>query len=111
MATARVATGSVLDTVTATANCLSTTVQTVGKSIEMLGRYVDKAAEQQRLQYKADMKTFKQRLAEESVLETQKRRVEITKWLAANPNCKAEYETELAEMIQLLEEDDKNVSA
>lgn len=106
MATARVAAGSVMDTVTATANTVSTAVNVIGDGIQMLGNFVAKHRTMQSMSIKVELRDYKTRLIEDSALETQKRRIEIDKFIAANPTYKSDYEKELVELRKLLDEDE-----
>lgn len=108
MATARVAAGSVMDTVTATANTVSTAVNVIGDGIQMLGNFVAKHRQMQSMSIKIELDSFETRLIEDTALETQKRRIEIDKFINSNPEYKKDYESELARLKTLLNSDENS---
>lgn len=69
MATAKIALGSVLDSVAKTAGTISAVFDTANRSINMLDRFVGKASEEQALQYRKDKRTFVKNLVREAAEE------------------------------------------
>jgi hypothetical protein len=66
MATAKVAIGSIMDTITQTAISVSSLVNTTNKGIGMLDALVTKVSDEQRLRYRADRHVFIKNLIRES---------------------------------------------
>jgi hypothetical protein len=62
MATTKLTFGSLLQTVTTTANTLTATVATIGKGADMLAAYADKAALEQAYEYSKEHIVFKEEI-------------------------------------------------
>jgi predicted ATPase len=69
MATMRLTLGTVLDTVSTTANSVTGILNTVNNSVAMANRYVEEASENQRIRQKADRLTFVDGLRKEKAEE------------------------------------------
>lgn len=111
MATARVAAGSVLDTVTAISNTASAAVNTVGDSILMLSAFVTKHRTMQTMSIKIELDSYENRLVEDTALETEKRRIEIQKFFDAHPDNVKSYSDELKRLKSILRSDEKENSS
>lgn len=95
MATARIAAGSVFDTVAATANAVSAIANTASDSVLMLHDFVAKHRKMQQIKTIIDLDSYENRVIEDSSVETIKRRIDINKFLESNPDYKTQYQEEL----------------
>lgn len=102
MTTARNAAGSVLGTVEAVSNTISTTVNVIGDGVQMLGSYVKKHRTMQEKKTVVELHVFEKNLIKDTALETIKRNIELDKFVTANPEYKEDFEKEMAELKALL---------
>ena len=102
MANARIAAGSLLDTVTNTANMLSSTVNVMADSVNMLGSYVSKHRTMQDKRTLIELDNFENRLIEETTLENSKRKEKIDQYVAGNPERAQFVNDEYARLKALL---------
>ncbi|MGE8135738.1 hypothetical protein ACQKO5_19195 [Novosphingobium subterraneum] len=77
MANARIAVGSILSTVSDTANAVSGIVNTVSNSLDMANAFVRHQQEKQRFDQKVDLYLHQERKLEEISLETAERKKKI----------------------------------
>lgn len=91
MATARVALGSVLGTVTDTAQTISTVINTVGSSVEMLANYVNNAREEQEINLLLGKEDRETQILERISLDTAKRHIETEEFFQKNPSVQDVY--------------------
>lgn len=77
MATSRLTFGAVLGTVSEAAGTVTTVLSTATASVGMLAKFVDDAAEQQRIRSIIDMDSFKEQAAEESAMQEATRKSDI----------------------------------
>ena len=85
MASTKLTFGSVLNTVTTTANTITGLVSSVGVGANMLNAYADKQAMEQAFQYKLDAVTFKEIARANSGRDLAKQAKEIAAEKAKDP--------------------------
>lgn len=85
MATVRMAAGSVLGTVTDTANAVSSIVKSVSSGAQMLNVYVEQQLKNQTIRNVLNEVTFVENIIEENAFESTQRREKINAYLDANP--------------------------
>ena len=105
MATSRVAIGSVLATISDTANAVSSIVNTTTKSIGMLDALVTKASNEQRKRHIVDSLNFDQRLAHEHAQEVSNLTKTADEFVAQHPQYKEQYSSAYANVLSLLNPD------
>lgn len=104
MATSKAALGSVLSTVTDTANAISGVVNTISGGLDMANSFVRHQQVKQRFDQKADMADYKVRKLEEISLETAQRKQQIAQTLA-DPVLATYYNETYASLSSLLEDE------
>jgi hypothetical protein len=102
MANARIAASSLMDTVTNTANMLSSTVNVAADSINMLGGYVSKHRIMQQKRTLIELDNFDNQLLTETTLANAKRKQEIDAYLANNQNYTQFFNEEYQRLSNLL---------
>lgn len=103
MATSRAALGSVLSTVTDTANAISGVVNTISGGFDMANSFVRHHQVKQRIDQKLDMSSYTDRKIEEISLETAQRKLQIAQTLA-DPALVDYYNDSYSKLTSLLEE-------
>ena len=104
MATSRMAVGSILATVSNTANSLSSIVTTVNDGVDMLHDYVRTARTKQQLHNKAMIKNLPTIIKEDIARDTVMRRKDISDWLKSSPELGDMYQQALSELDHIFEE-------
>lgn len=89
--------------VTTTANALTQTVETAGKSVSMLSRFVDKAAEEQLLHHEADLAMLEDRIVEEKAMEAAQRQLEVLTFCKQSAEHEAAYKANLTRIREILQ--------
>ena len=101
MATARMALGSVLGTVTDTATAISSIVSTITDGSGMMHDYVKDARNKQKLRIVADQDDYVTRLATERAKENVQRKVDIIEWCGNDTNKQTMFNDELTRLEKL----------
>lgn len=104
MATSRAALGSVLSTVTDTANAISGVVNTISGGFDMANSFVRHHQVKQRIDQKLDMSTYTDRKIEELSIEAAQRKLNIEQTLA-DPALKDYYNETYSKLSSLLLEE------
>lgn len=102
MTNARMAAGSVLGTVEAISNTITSTVNVVGDGVQIMSVYVRKHRTMQEKKTIVELHNFEKNLIKDSALETIKRNIELDKFITANPDYRENFEKEMAELQVLL---------
>ena len=102
MANARAAASSLMDTVTNTANMLSSVVNVAADSVNMLGGYVSKHRTMQQQRTLIELDNFQNILIEETTLSNVKRHETIQEFVTANPQRTAKWDSEYERLSNLL---------
>ena len=103
MATSRAALGSLLSTVTDTANAVSGIVNTISGGFDMANSFVRHHQSRQRLDQKLDTATYTERKLEELSLETAQRKASIAQTLS-DPALVEYYNDTFGKLQALLED-------
>ena len=98
MATARIAVGSILGTVTDTATTVSTVINTLGSSVDMLANYVNNAREEQEIGLFLGKEDRETQILETISLDTAKRQQETEEYLTKNPTVRTVYTETYADL-------------
>lgn len=98
MATARTAAANVLDAVCTTANAVSTTISTIGKSASYAGNWMDAVLKQQSIKLKVDNEIFEQTYVEQRALELTQARKAIEQYASTDARTKELYEVSLTQL-------------
>lgn len=99
MATTRLATSSLLTTVTETANALGSIVNTVNNTVSMANDFVKRHRDQQQIKNAVEAGDYVTSLVEGKTREITQRREETRKWLADDPS-RAEIYAKCLEEVQ-----------
>lgn len=102
MSTARMTFGTVLSTVSASAQAITTTVNVATKAVGMLDTYVSDAAEKQALRSLVDMEQFEVRLQEEISMEDTERQLKIDEFIGQSNRHQELYQANFDRIGQLL---------
>lgn len=92
MASSRLTFGAILNTVTTTANTVTTTLDAANKSVGILTAFVDKAATEQRVRHVADQETFLETLIKEKAEERALSDLRAEKFMAQSSAHKQHYQ-------------------
>lgn len=103
MANLRVATGSILGAVTATATTATSLISNVADGAQMLNAFVKNAQIDQQKRLVIHRKEYDQRLAEEAAMTSLRRTKEINEFLGNDANLTAAYNQSYQEFLSLLE--------
>ena len=101
MATSKLTFGSILTTVSTTANTLTATIGAVGVGADMLTAFVNKQSQEQAYQYKLEAKAFKQNCRAEIALQLANSAEQVAKQKAKSATFAASFD----HFYALLEED------
>lgn len=107
MSTARLTLGAVLGTVGSTAATITGVLDTVNTGAQMINDYVSNAAENQRLNMKADKIVVKKTIIERMALEQMNRRIEITKICSKSQDHQDLYQEAYNEFKNIFSDEDK----
>lgn len=102
MATSRITFGAVLSTIGDAAGTVSTVLNTATASVGMLAKFVDDAAEQQRIRSIVDMDAFTEVLAEESAMAEAVRKSDILAFCKKSPDHQQLFTTAFDRIQALL---------
>ena len=102
MANARLAASSLMDTVTNTANMLSSVVNVAADSVNMLGGYVSKHRTMQQQRTTIELDNFQNILIEETTMANLKRHELIADYVSAKPERAQKWDTEYERLTALL---------
>lgn len=108
MATARVAAGSLFDSVTAAGSAVTETFNVVGDSVQMLSAFVRKHKAMQSMSITMELADYETNLIRQSTLEDFRQRKEIEKFIAENPTYGVDFEKELLRRKKLLRGDENS---
>jgi hypothetical protein len=108
MATLKMATGSVLDTVVSTANSVGGLFNAASDGVDMLNDYVKTAKVSQTMYNKAKVKNLPNRIKEDIARENVERKLDIAKWLGGDDQVIELYKSELAELDALFADTKSN---
>ena len=101
MATSKLTFGSILTTVSTTANTLTATIGAVGVGADMLTAFVNKQSMEQAYQYKLEAKAFKQNCRAEIALQLANSAEQVAKQKEKSASFAASFD----HFYALLEED------
>lgn len=101
MATSKLTFGSILTTVSTTANTLTATIGAVGVGADMLTAFVNKQSMEQAYQYKLEAKAFKQNCRAEIALQLANSAEQVNKQKEKSTSFAASFD----HFYALLEED------
>ncbi len=101
MATSKLTFGSILTTVSTTANTLTATIGAVGVGADMLTAFVNKQSMEQAYQYKLEAKAFKQNCRAEIALQLANSAEQVAKQKEKSTSFAASFD----HFYALLEED------
>lgn len=101
MATAKVAIGSIMDTITQTAISVSSVVQTANKGVGMLDALVTKVSTEQQLRYRADKHTFVKNLIREASEAQTAADLQVIQFCAKSSDHKDMFEKNFNEFSEL----------
>lgn len=107
MASVRMATGSVLATITDSANAVSSVVNTFSSSLAMLNDYVARQRGLQQERAIVENTTFRTQLVQEANLEITQRQEKIDQYLEGNPRRKEIYDQSNAALLKAFADYDK----
>jgi vancomycin resistance protein YoaR len=102
MANARIAASSLMDTVTNTANMLSSVVNVAADSVNMLGGYVSKHRIMQQKRTLIELDNFENILVEETTLANVKRHETIEQFVTENESRRTKWNAEYERLSNLL---------
>lgn len=108
MATARMAMGTALGTITDTAIAVSSVMTTASDSIGMVHNYVRHARNKQEETQLVDMLSFRDRLIEDTAKEATQRQEEILNYLHGNPERQRLYESAQARLVDAFQKFDQS---
>ena len=101
MASTKLTFGSILTTVSTTANTLTATIGAVGVGADMLTAFVNKQSQEQAYQYKLEAKAFKQNCRAEIALQLATAAEQVAKQKAKSASFAASFD----HFFALLDED------
>lgn len=96
-ATARLTIGAVFGSIAQTAGTVSNVLGAANSSVNMLNAYVEKAAKEQRMNYRADEKELANKIIERVSKEQVERRIELDKFCAQSDRHEKLYQEALEE--------------
>lgn len=102
MATARMAGGALLSTVSDVAGSVSEVATTLTRSVRMANNYVTEQLEKQELRMKIDKVDMTNRLLEDAARRTAERREENDIWVSQSQNRAKHYQDALDELKQAI---------
>ena len=105
MAGLRFTLGSVMNTVTDTANAASTTINVAVKGIGMLDTFVTDLAKQQQVRSVINMANFEQQIIEDTAMEMTQRQEKIAEYINKDVGTKEAYESNHQKLSALLKKD------
>lgn len=105
MSTTRIATASLLTTVTETANAIGSIVNTANNSVSMLNDFVKRHRNQQVIKNSVEQGDYVTALVEAKTREITQRREETKKWLSQDNDRQKIYDQVISEVIAWLPED------
>lgn len=105
MATARIAMGSIMSTISQTANSVSALINTTTKGIGMLDAMVTKASDEQALRHKKDRRQFVKNLQREAAEEEASANIQVLEFCAKSNEHAKLYKTAFDEFGQLFAEE------
>lgn len=103
MATSRITFGAVLGTIGDAAGTVSTVLNTATASVGMLAKFVDDAAEQQRIRSVVDMDSFGELVKEEAAMAEAARKTDIIAFCKKSPDHQALFTTAYDRITALLD--------
>lgn len=104
MANLRVAAGSVLDTVTSTANAVGNLANAANSGISMLNGYVEKHLTIQKYRNKIELEEAKVRVARETALAIKQQENEVNEYLKEHPEQANSFKETYERFLNLLSE-------
>jgi hypothetical protein len=107
MTTARLTLGAVLGTIGSTASTVTGVLDSINTGAGMLNDYVTNAAENQRLNMKADKVVTKKTIIERMALEQMNRRIEITKICSKSKEHASLYQEAYDEFKDIFSDEEK----